>query len=89
LVEKFKKTVAENSKVEMVHISLDRSKGAAEGWASRAKLPWLTLLPDDVKKTELMEMFGSIRGVPTYFLVKADGEKIGTGSGVYNQVKDL
>jgi hypothetical protein len=88
-VEKFKKTVAENSKVEMVHISLDRDKNAAEGWASRAKLPWLTLLPDDAKKTDLMKMFGSIRGVPTYFLVKADGEKIGTGSGVFSQIENL
>ena len=88
-MDKFNKTVAENAKVEMIHVSLDRDESAAKAWAAKAKLPWLTMLHGDVQKTELMSMFGAIRGVPTYLLVSADGEKIGTGSTVFSKLEDL
>ncbi len=88
-MEKYNESVAENKKVEMVHISLDSNESAAERWASQAGLPWLTILPDDVERTDLRTMFGQIRGVPTYILVKADGEEMGRGSSVFTKIKEL
>jgi len=88
-VAKFNTSVAENAKVEMIHLSLDRDEGEAKSWATRAKLPWLTMMHGDVQKTDLLSMFGPIRGVPTYLLVSADGEKVGTGSNVFSKLGDL
>jgi len=87
-VEKYKKTVEGNPKVEMIHVSLDQSESAAEDWAVKEKFPWYTVVPDDVEKSGLRE-YKSTNFVPEYALLNANGERLGSGSGVFDQVKDL
>jgi len=63
----------------MVQISLDRSEDAAESWAENAGLPWLTVMPDDVKKSDLSQ-YHKTGGVPCYVLVDGEGEIVVKGS---------
>jgi len=88
-VEQYNETIAENPKVEMVHVSLDRSESSAVGWAKKEKFPWLTILPDDVKTKSGVIKFKQGSGVPSYVLLKADGEVISTGSGVFEKARAL
>ena len=87
-MEKYNKTVEGNEKVEMIHVSLDQSEDAAEKWAAKEGFPWYTVLPGDVKRSGLRE-YKETRFVPEYALLSADGERIGSGSNVFDQVKKL
>lgn len=87
-MEKYNETVAKNPKVEMIHVSLDRDEDAAEEWAASAGLPWLTILMKDKDKSGFGD-FKSTNFVPEYVLISRSGEKIGSGSGVYDQIKGL
>ena len=72
---KYNKIVKDNPKLEMVQISLDQNRGAAEGWAVKDKLPWFTILPADVKSSGLYD-YKSTQYVPEYVLVAADGKVV-------------
>ena len=87
-MEKFKEVVAKNEKLEMIHISLDHKKEAAQKWAASEKFPWYTILFEDVESSGLWG-FNQTGGVPEYVLVSASGEKVGTGPGVFEQAKEL
>ncbi len=88
-MEKYTEVVAENPKVEMIHVSQDSSEDAAEGWAASEKFPWLTILPGDVERSDLMEY--RTRGVvPFYTLVDGSGNEIATGSSaVFSKAAEL
>lgn len=63
----------------MIHISQDQNEGAAEAWAEAEGFPWLTILPGDVERSDLME-YRTRAVVPFYTLVDASGKEIATGS---------
>lgn len=79
MVETYNKVLADNNKVTMVHVSLDRSDDLAEKWAAKEGFPWLTILPDDVKGCGLSE-YHTTGSVPCYVLLDKDGEVVVGGS---------
>tara|TARA_R110002096_G_scaffold173997_13_gene349655 strand:+ start:919 stop:1194 length:276 start_codon:yes stop_codon:yes gene_type:complete len=79
-VEKYNSSVADNPKVAMIHISQDTSEDAAESWAVKEGFPWLTVLPGDVKRSDLSK-YRTRPVVPFYTLVDASGNQLATGSG--------
>jgi hypothetical protein len=88
-VEKYNEKVAENPKVEMIHISRDREKDAAQDWAAAEGFPWLTILPDDAERSGLLE-YRTKSVVPFYALVDANGEELATGSSaIFNKIAEL
>jgi hypothetical protein len=87
-VEKYKAIVAENPKVVMIQLSLDRNKEAAEGWAVKDKLPWYTVLPSEYRSGGFAK-YKSTRYVPEYGLFSADGKRLGSGREVFEQDKKL
>lgn len=73
----------------MIHVSRDRDDDAAETWASEAKFPWLTILPDNVKRSDLME-YRTGNGVPHYVLLTSEGEAVARGSSaVFKKLGEL
>lgn len=63
----------------MIHVSRDRDEGAAESWATAEGFPWLTVLPDDVDRSDLL-VYHTRPVVPFYTLVDGAGKQIATGS---------
>tara|TARA_R110002096_G_scaffold27577_17_gene84227 strand:- start:23 stop:298 length:276 start_codon:yes stop_codon:yes gene_type:complete len=78
-VEKYNETVADNNKVAFIHISQDSSDSDAEDWATAESFPWLTVLPDDVKRSDLAE-YHTRSVVPFYTMVDGDGKEVANGS---------
>ncbi len=72
----------------MIHVSLDQSESAAEDWAVKEQFPWYTVVPDDVQRSGLRE-YKTTNFVPEYALLNANGERIGSGANVFEQVKGL
>ena len=87
-MEKYEESVAKNKNVEMIHVSYDRDDDSAQDWAAKEAFPWLTVLPKNAERSGLRE-YHQGRGVPSYSLVKADGEVVATGSSVFSKAKDL
>lgn len=87
-MEKYHDTVAENPKVEMIHISLDRSEDAAEQWAAMEKFPWYTVMMRDLQRAGFDE-YKTTNAVPEYALLSAEGERLGSGSQVFSKVAEL
>lgn len=88
-MKQFNDNIKDNPKVAMIHLSRDREEDAAESWAAEAKFPWLTILPDDIKKTDLLQ-YRTGNGVPHYVLVTSDGKPAARGSGaVFAKLKEL
>jgi hypothetical protein len=80
-VEKYNKTIAGNSKVAMIHVSLEREEGLAEVWAAKEGFPWMTILPGDVKKSGMRD-YKKTNFVPEYALIDKNGKQIASGGGV-------
>jgi len=73
----------------MVHISLDSDKDSAQNWAKKESFPWLTILPERVKKSGLRE-YKSTKYVPEYHLVDAEGKTIANGQAqVFAKIAEL
>lgn len=88
-MEKYNTTVAENPKVEMIHVSLDSSEDSAEIWAAADGFPWLTVLPDDVERSDL-KTYHTSGSVPFYTMIDASGEVVATGSSaIFKKVGEL
>ena len=88
-MEKYNENVAENPKVEMIHISRDREKDAAQDWAAAEGFPWLTILPDDTARSGLME-YRTRNSVPFYTMVDADGNEVANGSAaIFSKIAGL
>ncbi|MGJ8697484.1 MAG: hypothetical protein ACSHYF_14295 [Verrucomicrobiaceae bacterium] len=68
--------ILNNPDVELIHLSADQSKKAAEDWAKKENFPWPTVL-----STSLSESLEARVGqtLPGYFLYSADGELLAKG----------
>jgi len=86
-VEKYNKYVADNPKVALIFMSKDNTRKAAEKWAVKAGMPWLTVLPRDVPKSKLNQYYAD--AVPEWILLDKDGKKISSGSGVFEKSAEL
>lgn len=81
--------MADNSTVEFIHVSLDSDKNAALEWAKKENFPWIHVLPEDVKKSDLKKYHTS-GSVPFYVLVDKDGKPIAKGSQqTFKKAKEL
>jgi hypothetical protein len=88
-VEKYNSSIADNPKVEMIHISRDSDEDAAEQWAADAGFPWLTVVPGDVARSKLMK-YRTSNAVPFYTMVDSSGGVVATGSSaIFNKVASL
>lgn len=67
----YNKSIADNDKVEFIHVSQDDSRRNAFNWASSAKFPWLTVLKSKARTSGLGK-FDS--GTPSYALIDKDGK---------------
>lgn len=73
----------------MIHISHDRDEDSAEEWAAKEGFPWLTVLPKDVDRSDLVE-YKVANSVPHYILVDAAGNRLADGSSaVFGKVREL
>lgn len=83
----YKKEVASNEKVEMIHVSLDQSENAALSWASKESMPWPTVMKGDTDQNVLIKPY-KVTGVPTYLLVDREGKELARGkSAVFAKIK--
>lgn len=75
---KYKHDLANKTNVEFVHVSQDTKVESASLWAKTEDFPWLTVLPQDIKRSGLEKFIGN-NGVPFFAIVTADGRMIGSG----------
>ena len=88
-MEKYKESIANNPKVEFIHVSVDQEDDAAEEWAAKEGFPWLSVLPKDVERSDLLQ-FQKVRSVPHYTMVDASGKEVANGSSaVFAKVAEL
>ena len=88
-MEKFNASIADNPKVTLIHISRDRSDGPAAEWAAKEGFPWLTILPDDVERSKLLE-YRTRSSVPYYTMVDANGKEVANGSSaIFKKISQL
>jgi len=71
LVEKYRKQIVPNTKVELIHVSLDDEEEEATKWALEGKFPWPTVLAEHYEETGLNE-YGAFAGES--FLVDSAGK---------------
>ena len=89
MVEQFKASIADNPKVEFIHVSADSSEDDAEVWAAKEGFPWLTVVPDDVKRSDLMA-FKTKNSVPHYVMLDAAGNLVANSSSeVFSKIASL
>lgn len=72
-VKKYQSKVSSNPKVELIHVSSDRSEGAAAKWAKQHGFSWPTLLPSEAKQVRYAQ---GAKGVPRAVLYDAAGNKL-------------
>ena len=78
-MKQYQAEIANNPGVEMIHVSLDRDKKAAETWAAKEGFPWPTVMMDNLKKSGFEDYMP--RGVPNYKLLSKDGKIVAEGKG--------
>lgn len=78
-MEKYNKELADNTKVEFIHVSLDANKKAAKAWAKEENFPWLHVLPEKLKKSKL-KRYHTSGYVPFYVLIDKEGNVVTSGS---------
>lgn len=84
LVEKYNSKIANNDKVEFIHVSLEDDKETL-AWARKAKMPWPILPQNKMKSAKVKDL-----GVQTYIMYDANGKKIAEGSTeVFNKAASL
>ena len=76
----YNQRIANNDKVEFIHVSMDNSKKDALDWAVKARLPWLHVLNSNARGAGMMK-FAQGEGVPQYYLIDKDGQLLATGEG--------
>lgn len=73
----------------MIHVSHDRTEDAAEEWASENGFPWLTVVPGDVERSDLLD-YRTGNAVPHYSLRDASGKEIANGpSAAFRKIAEL
>ncbi|MDG1357109.1 MAG: thioredoxin-like domain-containing protein [Akkermansiaceae bacterium] len=88
LVKSFNKKIATNNKVELIHVSLDRSPQAALAWAKQEKFPWVHVLPDKYADSGLLKYYKN--SVPHYVLIDKGGKILAEGSpAIFDMLDEL
>ena len=77
MVEDYKKTIAPNPKVELIHLSYDNDDAAALKWATKEGFPWPTVLRSKVAASGLEGFGGGY--IPDYVLLDKDGNVVAKG----------
>ncbi len=77
-MDSYNRLIADNSKVEWVHVSQDSSESAATSWAEQANFPWLTVLEENLDRTTILELKTS-NSVPHYILADKEGNRLASG----------
>ena len=86
-MESYQKDVASNPKVEMIHLSRDRDNAAALKWARKDKLPWPTIMRNQIAASLLTHYSNRL---PTYILIDREGNKVAEGKGpVWDKIKAI
>lgn len=81
LAATYQKIIAENAKLEFIHLSFDNNEEAALKWATSFKQPWPILTREEIDENELITPFfpdGQL-SLPTYILVDRNGKEIARG----------
>jgi hypothetical protein len=78
-VKQYQAEIANNPAVEMIHVSLDRDKKAAETWAAKEGFPWPTVMMDKLSESGFEDYMP--RGVPNYKLHSKDVKIVAEGKG--------
>ncbi len=87
-MKQYKSEVADNPKVELVHVSLDNDEKAAEAWAGKEGFPWPTVMRADMASSGL-DAFAP-QGIPNYKLIDKDGNVVAEGKGaVFQKIATL
>lgn len=76
-MESYKKHIATNPKVELVHVSYDNEDKAAADWAKKEGFPWPTVLRSQAEASGLEAFAGDF--VPEYVLLDKDGKVLARG----------
>lgn len=88
-MDKYKKVLEGNQKVAMIQVSRDQDNDSAEAWAAKEGFPWLTVLPDDVERSGLLD-YRPGNFVPAYTMVDKDGNKVVDGAeAVFQKAKEV
>ncbi len=88
-MDSYTRLVAENPKIEWIHVSQDSSESSATSWAKQANFPWITLMSDNVGRTNLMDLKTS-NSVPHYILADKEGNLIVSGqTEVFAKIAEL
>jgi hypothetical protein len=77
LVESYKKHIADNPKVAMIHFSFDEDEAEATKWAKKESFPWLTVLEPKHKASGLDQFAGEF--IPGYILISQEGKVLAKG----------
>lgn len=76
-MKQYQAEIANNPAVEMIHVSLDRDKNAAQKWAAKEGFPWPTVMMDKIKESGFEDYMP--RAVPNYKLLSKDGKIVAEG----------
>ena len=76
-MESYKKHIANNPKVAMIHFSYDEDVAEATKWAKKEGFPWLTVLEPKHKASDLEKFAGEF--VPEYLLISHEGKVLAKG----------
>ena len=87
-METYNKDLKDSEKVELIHVSYDREDDAAEQWAKKEKMTWLTVLGSD-RKASKMSQFSASDYVPEYRLLDASGREVATGKEAIAKAAEL
>lgn len=76
-MESYKKHLADNPKVLMVHLSYDQEPDEALAWARKEGFPWLTVPESKVETVDLDQYSEGF--VPDYVLLDPTGQILAKG----------
>ena len=89
VVEKYKTSIADNPKVEMIHVSQDFDNEGAQEWAADAEFPWLTVLPENYEASGMLKFYTEA-AVPFYTMIDREGNEVARGpEAVFAKVDEL
>lgn len=88
-MERYQAEIADNPKVEWIHVSRDQDDNAATVWAAQTNFPWLTVMPRDVDRSGLLE-HRTANSVPHYVMLDGEGNVVANDSAaVFRKIAEL
>lgn len=80
--------IANNDKVEFIHVSMDDSKSDALKWSTAAKFPWLHVLSSKSRTAGMLAYDQG--GMPQYYLITKNGEVLASKEDTaFAKIKEL